>query len=452
MISEVENLEGKTLEVKAEMKAFGGSTANITPGPDGIAPLSKQNSFKKVEAIESLDLNTREPEVTPSTPEEETIPISVTDPSALEGFKMPEINIPILNETPVVEEEPQAKDIAMPEMPNEILAQEPQGVNEGLFSSSTPSETPVEAAPAEPAVSEPAVPETPAPAMDEPVLVNPLLGDQPTTETPAAEEVKAEVIPEPSETPAEVAPAEPTVSEPKVPATSIFEDVKVENPSNNNYDKEELEKYVGKLVNEYNEKLKVKFDEMVNEASKEIVTKIVDIPVFLTEKVETSEEGKKEEGPAVETPVVEAPIVETPTVEEPKVEEKPELESVPTMDTPIIPNLEPATVSEPAPLETPAPAETSEAPKEVIEELPTLEDALETVPALEAIQAQPTEAPVEAPVAEMPLEEVPAEPTAQDQSVFPPASHDNLIEDASSIIKDMPLPDVDNTQIQGKFL
>ena len=65
---------------------------------------------------------------------------------------------------------------------------------------------------------------------------------------------------------------------------------------------------------------------------------------------------------------------------------------------------------------------------------------LETIPALEAI-GTPT-----APAGGETQEEV------QGTDVFPPASHDNLVEDAFSRINSMPATGLDTEPIKGKFL
>ena len=456
MISEIDKLDGATLEVKAELKAFGGSTANITPGPDGIAPLSKQSAFKKEEAIESIDLNTPEPVLEPT--EEEKIPSSVEDPSELEGFKMPEIDLPILDEAGPVEEEPKAQDLEMPEMPSEILAQEPQGINETLFATSvTPEPTPkanpevtsdlvvdsVEPTPLESPIEESTL--TPQPDTTEMVdealvgsevkestvnvdeippaeevvdtdvletpLVNPMLNPTPAPETSATE---ASV----EETPTSELPAgEVQTGEPEVETAVEVNDSLGEKPKS--FNKEEMENYVIQLINEYNEKLKKKFNELVDNSSKELLTKLVDIPVFLDNK---NDETKEKIDP---TPVLDEPVIDSP------------LESVPVQEAPVEADLNPVSASV---------EETTEIPASTLEELPTLDSTLETMPALEAIQTQQAE-PTPVPVEES------KEELEQGDSVFPPASHDNLVEDAFNQINSMQIPSgLDNTPIQGKFL
>ena len=139
MVSEINNLGSNALEVKGPLKAFGVATSNIVPGPDGVAPLSRQGAFKKEEILEDLDL---QPAAMPAplAQAEETTPISVADPSTLGEFKLPDINQPVVEEEPLpVVEEKQPVDIELPVMPDSILAQEPTGTNDSLFATSTES-------------------------------------------------------------------------------------------------------------------------------------------------------------------------------------------------------------------------------------------------------------------------------------------------------------------------
>lgn len=169
MISEVEKIKQglveKTVEFDTQRKVIGVSTTNLLPNENGIVPLSKQGAFEPVETIDFSDaVNQNAPQeeiieqldlpVLDSTPQAGTLPepvhndvltgspVSVENPQDLSGFKIPE---PVIEEEPSVMEPvaPAAIDIQMPEMPETVVANEPETMDANIFETPLQEETPV---------------------------------------------------------------------------------------------------------------------------------------------------------------------------------------------------------------------------------------------------------------------------------------------------------------------
>lgn len=175
MISEVDKIQKglveATVEFNTQRKVIGVATTNLLPNENGIVPLSKQGAFQVVEqTVETLDLTNAMDEVqTPAV--EETMeqvdlpvldetqeqtgptlqepvhndvitnsPVNVENPQDLSGFTIPE---PVVEEEPAIMEPvgPKIEDIQMPQMPETIVANEPETLDENMFESlSTPVE------------------------------------------------------------------------------------------------------------------------------------------------------------------------------------------------------------------------------------------------------------------------------------------------------------------------
>lgn len=149
MFSEKENiLKGlvvSTADYDTGKKIIGISSANLTPNEEGIAPLSKENAFVKeikeqelpnTEITESLTfLSTDDSE--PKEEIQETNPLSDINPQGLN-----EISVDVLKGLDGISEEKEEEttvpivdaNLELPEM-EEIVAQEPDKVNEDLFAS-----------------------------------------------------------------------------------------------------------------------------------------------------------------------------------------------------------------------------------------------------------------------------------------------------------------------------
>ena len=169
MISELEKVQRglveATVEFDTQKKVIGVATTNLLPNEKGIVPLSKQGAFqqeqvetvdfmgaienaqqpKQEEVLEQLDL----PVLTDTTVQpiglQEPVhndvitgsPVSVESPEDLSGFKIPQ---PIEEEAPSVMEPigPIAVDIQMPQMPQTIVANEPEEFNASIFEENLP--------------------------------------------------------------------------------------------------------------------------------------------------------------------------------------------------------------------------------------------------------------------------------------------------------------------------
>lgn len=170
MISELDKVQRglveTTVEFDTQKKVIGVATTNLLPNEKGIVPLSKQGAFqqeqvetidfmgaaenaqqqKQEEVLEQLDL----PVLTDSSAQpvglQEPVhidvitssPVSVESPEDLSGFKIPQ---PIEEEAPSVMEPvgPVAVDIQMPQMPETIVANEPEEFNANIFEESLPA-------------------------------------------------------------------------------------------------------------------------------------------------------------------------------------------------------------------------------------------------------------------------------------------------------------------------
>lgn len=182
MISELDNIKKglvvSTVEYDTSKKIIGVATTNLSPGPNGIAPLEKQGAFQ-VPATETIDFaqaidavqaqaaeqiagqielpvlgaapenNGLKPPVTTDVILEN--PVQVENLASLTGFDVP--NIEAVSEEKV-EEKPEettqeqvALDIQMPEMPSEVVADEPTGLNESLFEGANAQQSLLEANP-----------------------------------------------------------------------------------------------------------------------------------------------------------------------------------------------------------------------------------------------------------------------------------------------------------------
>lgn len=167
MISELEKIQSglveTTVEFDTQRKVIGVATTNLLPNENGIVPLSKQGAFQIVEQavetvdfteavndvqnsnneelIEQLDLpvlgETQEPSTLQEPVHSDVLtesPVSVENPGDLSGFKIPE---PVVEEEPAVMEPigPVVADIQMPQMPETIVANEPEVTNQDIFES-----------------------------------------------------------------------------------------------------------------------------------------------------------------------------------------------------------------------------------------------------------------------------------------------------------------------------
>ena len=173
MLSEVENIKRgsvvATVEFDTGRRLIGVATANLMPGPNGIAPLSKQGAFQvqeQAETTETVDLvqaltnaNTVEDAIaetvdlpmldqqTTAQPLKEPVssdiitenPVQVENPSAMTTFEVPQIEIPEVQQEETV---PVAIDIQMPVIAETVVANEPSETNESLFEGAQVQETP----------------------------------------------------------------------------------------------------------------------------------------------------------------------------------------------------------------------------------------------------------------------------------------------------------------------
>ena len=197
LLSEMQNVENGNIVMSAEgainMKTVGIATTTIEK-------LSSQNAFAK-ETVDTYDL-------------ENPVPVQTENPSGLENVN---ITLPNLNvmDTLTPSNEPVSNvvnpNMQMPQMPNDILAQEPSDINDNLFISKNlldqanqeiaPAVPQMPEAPAEVAPVMPQMPEAPA-------EVAPVMPQMP--EVPAG---VAPAMPQMPETPAEVAPVMPQMPE-----------------------------------------------------------------------------------------------------------------------------------------------------------------------------------------------------------------------------------------------
>ena len=162
MTSELDKIEKglvqATVEFDTQRKVIGVSTSNLLPNENGIVPLSKQNAFQPVETvdfsqavnevqtqpneavIEQLDLPVLSDEPIQSQGLKEPVhndvivdsPVNIENPMDLTGFKIPE---PVMEESPAAMEPvgPTVLDIQMPQMPQTVVANEPDGLDENIF-------------------------------------------------------------------------------------------------------------------------------------------------------------------------------------------------------------------------------------------------------------------------------------------------------------------------------
>ena len=161
MESEVENILSGTVERRYEGdKAIGVSSTNLTPGPDGIPPLSRQGAFTSDVSMNTptipsdganMDVaampDSQNPIAAASVNETITeAPVTVESPDKLGGF---DVSFQKVADTPFVDT-PKAdvtdpvSDILLPDMPQQIPAQEPDKVNSDLFASGLTAPAPAQ--------------------------------------------------------------------------------------------------------------------------------------------------------------------------------------------------------------------------------------------------------------------------------------------------------------------
>lgn len=218
MISELDKVQRglveATVEFDTQKKVIGVATTNLLPNEKGIVPLSKQGAFqqeqvetidfmgavenaqqqKQEEVLEQLDL----PVLTDSSAQpvglQEPVhndvitssPVSVESPEDLSGFKIPQ---PIEEEAPSVMEPvgPVAVDIQMPQMPETIVANEPEEFNANIFEESLPAMEPVSNTPS---------PVNPELVVNSEEILNTIPTTTPTNEQPPMfEPATEEVVP-----------------------------------------------------------------------------------------------------------------------------------------------------------------------------------------------------------------------------------------------------------------
>lgn len=153
MTGEIQNiLKGSvrtTVEYDTSKRLIGVATSNLIPGPTGEAPLGKQGAFQKVEAEitaqppmqDSIpapaEVQNQVPQTELKEPSSSSVitenPVQVQDPSAMTSFEMPEIKLPSSLQPQAQPSAPQAVEIEMPKMTDEVVANEPVGTDENLF-------------------------------------------------------------------------------------------------------------------------------------------------------------------------------------------------------------------------------------------------------------------------------------------------------------------------------
>lgn len=218
MISELDKVQRglveATVEFDTQKKVIGVATTNLLPNEKGIVPLSKQGAFQQEEvetvdfmgAVENAQQQNQEevleqldlPVLTDSSAQpvglQEPVhndvitssPVSVESPEDLSGFKIPQ---PIEEEAPSVMEPvgPVAVDIQMPQMPETIVANEPEEFNANIFEESLPAMEPVSNAPS---------PVNPELVVNSEEILNTIPTTTPTNEQPPVfEPVTEEVAP-----------------------------------------------------------------------------------------------------------------------------------------------------------------------------------------------------------------------------------------------------------------
>lgn len=218
MISELDKVQRglveATVEFDTQKKVIGVATTNLLPNEKGIVPLSKQGAFQQEEvetvdfmgAVENAQQQNQEevleqldlPVLTDSSAQpvglQEPVhndvitssPVSVESPEDLSGFKIPQ---PIEEEAPSVMEPvgPVAVDIQMPQMPETIVANEPEEFNANIFEESMPAMEPVSNTPS---------PVNPELVVNSEEILNSIPTTTPTNEQPPMfEPATEEVVP-----------------------------------------------------------------------------------------------------------------------------------------------------------------------------------------------------------------------------------------------------------------
>lgn len=148
-------LKGKveaTMDYDMNKKVIGVSLTNLLPNEKGIVPLSKQDAFIQEQQEQSQIVEeamqttidtptTSEGSILPEPKQEEVImenPLEVENPSVLEGLSVSSENEVVSPVVEGVKDETEYKflDIQMPQMPDEVVAKEPETTNENLFETS----------------------------------------------------------------------------------------------------------------------------------------------------------------------------------------------------------------------------------------------------------------------------------------------------------------------------
>ncbi len=346
MVSEVENLLKGTLvateEFENSKKTIGIADSNITPDANGICPLGKQGVFTpaQTETLETFDAGTAPgldgiPEAKVSDVITDN-PIEVASPEALGSVDLP--TIPDVEEPEI---EMPSLDIQMPVLDGEVLAAEPNGVDDNLFVTDSPmplenvdapAEAPAEEKPAEePALAaeeekpaEETVPELPAePEIEMPTLDMPEMG-MPVEELPAIEE------PAPTE---EVVGETPAVEE---KASNVNNEVilkkidEFEKSINEQFAafKKDIEGLLSNAKEEAKEAAAPAVEETFDAPAKEEKTEVLDMPV-MEEMNSAPEMPIMEELPVIETPA--EPTAVDNAMNQLSEIDIPDIESIPTL-------------------------------------------------------------------------------------------------------------------------
>ena len=423
LTSEVENImNGSVIRKEGAIdKAIGVSTINLEPDVNGMVPLSNQSAFQ----LETSTLS--QPQAPKDTLEE--VPISVAPTENLGSFNIPSPAAQIVNEEiPEAEKVDVPLNIAMPQMPDTILAEEPSSVNNDLFATTqienptpapaevepTPAPAEVVAAPAEAAptpsidgvVPAPAeVAPTPAPA--EVVAAPAEMAPTPTTDGVVPAPAEVEPTPAPAEVvaaPAEMAPTPTTDG--VVPAPTEVEPLTLDKENISDSNIRELNEYVDKLIEDFKKEIDEKIEIFKGQISEKINS--VNYAKITSDFVEKAKDLMAEDTSTMsqEEPQLDVmPKIELPSVEEKSAEVEPV--ELPTLET-----LESSAV----------PASTT--PEASVAEVPAVQGATQTV-------AEPTPLPAT----------VEATPEA--------TTEDTLLKDAMDQIANISIPSIDSTPIQG---
>ena len=437
LTSEVENIMNGSVVRKegAIDKAIGVSTINLEPDVNGMVPLSNQSAFQ----LETSTL------IQPQAPKDtlEEVPISVASTEDLGSFNIPSPTAQIVNEEiPEAEKVDVPLNIAMPQMPDTILAEEPSSVNNDLFATTqieNPTQAPAEVAPAPAPAEVVAAPAemAPTPTTDGVVPAPAEVAPTPTTDgvvptpaevapTPAPADVvaaPAEMAPTPTTdgvvpAPAEVAPAPAEVvaapaemaptptTDGVVPAPTEVDSVTLEKENISDSNIRELNEYVDKLIEDFKKEIDEKIEIFKGQISEKINS--VNYAKITSDFVEKAEDLMAEDTSTMsqEEPQLDVmPKIELPSVEEKSAEVEPvELPTLETLESPAVP--------------------ASTTPEASVAEVPAVQGVTQAI-------AEPTPLPAT----------VEATPEA--------TTEDTLLKDAMDQIANISIPSIDSTPIQG---